>query len=300
MNTNNPLVSIIIPFYNHNDYIYKTLDSVLEDRYSNKEIVIINDGSSNPDDSNITKWIDKNSDKINIRYIKRENKGLTKTLNELISISKGKYILLCASDDYLINNTIKNRVKILEENPGKYLLLSDAVVVDDNDNMLYKSSLFDFYKSKKENYTYEDSLKMEIISNWSVAGATHLIKKELYDIVGLYDETLIVEDYDFFLRVVARDFILYYDEKVSAYRRHDTNVSGDISRELKIFRDIKKTALKNFKLFDGVYREKLLEVSETYDQKIKNYFLKNFVRIVRKKSKKYRENIKKMFRGKNI
>ncbi|QFR48661.1 glycosyltransferase [Sulfurimonas lithotrophica] len=298
MNTSNPLVSIIIPFYNHNDYIYKTLDSVLEDKYSNKEIVIINDGSSNPNDSNITKWIDKNSEIIKIKYIKRENKGLTKTLNELISLAKGKYILLCASDDYLINNTIKSRVDILENNPDKYLLLSDAIVIDENNNIIYESSLFDLYKGKKENYFNDDGLKTEITSNWSVAGATHLIRKELYDLVGLYDENLLVEDYDFFLRVVARDFILYYDEKVSAYRRHETNVSGDILKELKMFKEIKKVVLKNLYLFDDKYKHKLLTVVEYYEDKMKNYYLRNFIRIARKKTKRHRDKVKKIFRKK--
>lgn len=298
MNTNKPLVSVIIPFYNHNDYIATTLDSILEDGYSNKEIVIINDGSSDPNDSNIVKWIEEHSSDISINYIKRENKGLTKTLNELIGLSNGKYILLCASDDYLINNTIEKRVEILEENSDKYLLLSDAVVVNEKNQVIYESSLFDFYMAKKDNYFNDDSLKMEIISNWSIAGATHLIKKELYDIVGLYDENLIVEDYDFFLRVVSKDYILFYDEKVSAYRRHDTNVSGDISKELKIFRDIRKTALKNLELFEGMFKVELSNVIEAYDKKIKNYFFKNIVRIARKKTKKYREKIKKVFRGK--
>jgi alpha-1,3-rhamnosyltransferase len=79
MNTNNfPLVSVLIPFYNHNRFIKKTLDSILEDSYPNKEIIIINDGSTDPDDSNITAWIEDNSESIPVSYSKRENRGVTK------------------------------------------------------------------------------------------------------------------------------------------------------------------------------------------------------------------------------
>jgi Glycosyltransferases involved in cell wall biogenesis len=105
MNTNKlPLVSILIPFYNHNHFIKQTLDSIKEDTYENKEIIIINDGSSNPEDSNITNWMQQHPE-IQTTYIKRENRGVTKTLNELIRMANGDYILPCASDDYFIENT---------------------------------------------------------------------------------------------------------------------------------------------------------------------------------------------------
>lgn len=175
-----PLVSVIIPFYNHNHFIKQTLDSILEDSYPNKEIIIINDGSTNPDDTNIQKWIQKHKN-ANIQYIKRENKGVTKTLNELINLAKGDFILPCASDDYLINNTITDRVNLLLKlYPNKLILISDNIVIDDRGKEIYSSNLFEYRKTDKELYFNDDGLKDIIINQWSFAGASWIAHKDLF------------------------------------------------------------------------------------------------------------------------
>lgn len=250
MNTNrSPLVSIIIPFYNHNHFIKQTLDSIKEDTYENKEIIIINDGSPNPDDNNIVKWINSNQD-IQVRYIKRENKGLTKTLNELIDIANGDYILLCASDDYLINNTIETRVAILENRPDKMVLISDNIVVDNDSNITHQSNLFEYRaKGNKHNYFSDTGLKKEIINRWALAGPCFLAKKEVYSVIGKYDESLIVEDWDFFLRAVAKDLVMFFDEKVSAYRIHGENTILNPHVSTRMYQDQLSVAKKNIQLF---------------------------------------------------
>ena len=236
MNTINfPLVSIIIPFYNHNHFIKQTLDSILADTYPNKEIIIINDGSTNLDDSNAVRWIDTYQKQIQIRYLKRENKGLTKTLNELVNLSNGKYIVVCASDDYLINDTITQRVKILESNPSKLLLISDNIVIDNDNKLISNSNLFEHRKGIKKDYLSEDGLKKSFINNWGLAGACYITSKEIYNEIGLYDENLIVEDWDFFLRAVSKNLVMFYDERVSAYRIHEGSTCKNPNVSLKMY-----------------------------------------------------------------
>lgn len=245
-----PLVSFIIPYYNHKHFVTQTLNSILFDTYSNKEIIIINDGSTDTDDTPITSWIDQHQYDIPTRYIKRENKGLTKTLNELITLTKGKYIALIASDDYFINNTITRRVEILEKmHPKKLMLVSDATVVDNDDNLLFKSAMFEQRKSPKKNYFSDKGLKKEIIKRWSIVGPTCFIAKELYEIVGKYDESLMIEDWDFYLRVVAKDLLLFHDEKVAAYRWHPNNTSQNRESEHKRNIELCLTMKRNIRHF---------------------------------------------------
>ena len=253
-----PLVSFIIPFYNHNHFVKQTLDSILEDTYPNKEIIIINDGSPNPDDSNIIEWIEKNTNKIYVNYIKRENKGVTKTLNELIDLSKGKYIAVCASDDYFINNTITKRVQILESNPNKLLLLSDNIVINDNGEKIFDSNLFQLRNVKREYFNTDRGLKYATIKYWSLAGACYIVNRKIFDIIGKYNEDLIVEDWDFFLRVVANDLALFYDEKVSAYRLHENNAISNKSLDNRREEDMAKSAKLNIKYFKSPYFKFLL------------------------------------------
>ena len=259
MNISNfPLVSIIIPFYNHNHFIKQTLDSILQDTYPNKAIVIINDGSSDPDDSNILKWLQENSSSIETTYIKRENKGLTKTLNELIGLAKGKYICLCASDDYLINNTLTKRVEILENQPNKKVLISDNIVIDDASNILYNSNLFEMRKGRKSNYYSDFGLKYELIKRWGLSGACFIANKDIYGIIGKYDESLTVEDWDFFLRAVAKNLIVFYDEKVSAYRLHQNSTNKNPDQQKRMTLDLASTAKNNIKNFKSPYFKYLL------------------------------------------
>lgn len=253
-----PLVSIIIPYYNHNHFITRTLDSIVEDTYPNKEIIIINDGSSNPDDSNIVQWMENFQEKIQIRYIKRENKGLTKTLNELVNLSAGKYIVVCASDDYLINNTIAKRVEILEKTPNKLLLVSDNIVVNNDGELISNSNLFEHRKGIKKDYFNDNGLKKSIVSKWGMAGACYIANKKIYEEIGSYDEDLIVEDWDFMLRAVSKNLILYYDERVSAYRTHEDNTSKNPDKQIRMWEDLYGTAKKNIKSFKNPYFKYLM------------------------------------------
>lgn len=254
-----PLLSIIIPFYNHNHFIKQTLDSVLEDTYPNKEIIIINDGSSNPNDSNITQWLEQHQAEILIQYIKRENKGLTKTLNELIMLSKGKFIAICASDDYFINNTFQERIVILENNEDKMMILGDNIVINNDDKILFKSNLFEARKHKLKNYLTNFGLKRMIIKKWGMAGPCWLAKKDLFNEVGLFDENLIVEDWDFMLRVVAKNLAIFYPDKpVSAYRLHGNNTVSDPTKQIRMWEDLYYTAKKHIKSFKNPYFKYLM------------------------------------------
>lgn len=248
-----PLVSVIIPYYNHNNFVQQTLNSVMADSYENKEIIIINDGSTEPDSSNLTSWIDENRQKIPITYIERENKGITKTLNEMVQLSNGKYIAHIASDDYFLNNTFKNRVEILEKNPEKLMLLSDAMTVDDDSNKLYDSAMFEQRGGIKENYFTDKAIKKEIIKRWCVVGPTTFINKKLFEIIGGYDENLFYEDWDLYLRVVSKNLLLFDDEVVAAHRWHKNNASSNPKTEYMRASDLYKTAKQNIKYFSLPY-----------------------------------------------
>jgi len=246
---NKPLISILIPYYNHNHYIKETLDSIIADTYPNKEIILINDGSTEESDESIINWIKEHEKEINITYIKQKNLGITKTANKLIHLAKGKYIAFTASDDFYINNTFQDRVNTMQNNPNKLMLVSDAIIVDGDSKKLYNSAMCDFKKVNINNYFNDSGLKYEIIKNWSIVGSTPFMDKNLFNEVGYYNENIIVEDWDFFLRVVAKDLLLYHDKQVVAYRVHDTNASKNPEVRLQQIRDLYLTAKNNLHLF---------------------------------------------------
>lgn len=244
-----PKVSYIVPVYNHQDYVTQTLDSIVADSYSNKELVIINDGSTDCSHETIQSWIKANKHEIDILYKNRENEGISKTLNELISISSGAYIVPVASDDYLINNMTLSRIELLQKNPDKLMLINDAIVVNEKNELIYSSGNFEYYKGNKSNFTSEKGLMREIVRNWACVGPICIIDKKMYKEIGYYNPDLAIEDWDFYLRASSRKLIFFDDIKVAAYRIHSSNAHASLSKRVIMLKTIRKIALINMQYF---------------------------------------------------
>ena len=241
-----PLVSIRIPLYNHELYIEQCLNSIKNDSYPNKEIVIIDDGSTDNSKLMVEKWIAYNKNDIQIIFKSRPNKGVTKTLNELNDLCKGEYIVGIASDDYLLGDNIKDRVQYMQETSSD-VIFSDCLVVNEQNKLVYKSALQDMYHVDIKKYFLQESLIDEIINNWSIPGSTLMVNRTVYDLYK-YDEKSIIEDYDFFLFVVSKKKLSYYDKKVSAYRLHNENSyrrHSYIKRQMCIIKALTRN-IKNF------------------------------------------------------
>lgn len=108
-----PLVSVIVPIYNVENYLQKCIESVLSQSYQNLELILVNDGS--PDNS---ESIIKHYASLDCRVIpiNQSNGGVSSARNKGIKISKGKYILFLDADDYYSNNFVEKMVKCAENN----------------------------------------------------------------------------------------------------------------------------------------------------------------------------------------
>ncbi len=112
-------------------------------------------------------------------------------------------------------------------------------------------------------------LKTEIIKRWSMVGPTKFMDKRLFQQIGKYDETLVVEDWDFYLRASASNLILFYDEKVAAYRWHGENTSLDSKSEYRRAVDLRRTAKKHLPLFGFPYKYYLWKRYRSWSKEVK-------------------------------
>jgi glycosyltransferase involved in cell wall biosynthesis len=117
-----PLVSVIIPNYNQGEYIKDALNSANSSSYSNIEIIIVNDGSTDPKTIDIINNINTS----NTFVINIQNGGLANARNVGIKSSKGKYILPLDADDKISSSYIEESVNILESNNNIKLVTSDV------------------------------------------------------------------------------------------------------------------------------------------------------------------------------
>ncbi|MCF8369923.1 MAG: glycosyltransferase [Bacteroidales bacterium] len=276
-----PLISVLVPAYNHEQYIAATLKSILVDNYPKKELIIINDGSSDRTGQIIDDWISQHQEVFPITYQARENKGVTVTLNDLISKSRGEYIIFIHSDDYLLQDGILNRYNYLNLHPSKSAVFADCIVVNAKGDLISDSGLAGYYRADKKRFTDDRLLIKEIINNWSVPGGTLMVKRDVYEYFK-YNPDYLVEDLDFYLRLSGNGKLGYLDEKVSAYRIHGKNTCMLDSNFIKVRKALIDSLSKNARYFSPKYRSLIYLNIFKYKKKIAYYQFKHAVKKILK------------------
>ncbi|EIL97538.1 glycosyl transferase [Rhodanobacter thiooxydans] len=265
-----PLVSVLIPAFNHERFVRRCLDSVLEDPYPAKELIIIDDGSTDRTGALIADWVATHCMDIPIEYVQRGNRGIAATLNELAARANGEFLRPGASDDYLLPGGLDAQVRYLQEHPGKGAVIGDSIVVDQDDRKLHDSGMCDLHGADKSLYCSDDGIRRAVIRQWAVGGPVALIRKSALDTVDRWSEGLRIEDWDLFLRLAARDALGFIDVGVCAYRMHDANLSRTRHLETRLgnLAESRHIALRRAGLFDEPYRTLLRAQAHYIDAKI--------------------------------
>jgi glycosyltransferase involved in cell wall biosynthesis len=217
MDKNGPLVTIIVPSYNHEKYVEQSIVSVTNQTYNNVEIIIIDDGSFDSTPEIIEDIIrNYNGDK-KIKFFRQENQGLTKTLNRGVSLACGEFIAFLASDDAYLPTRIQDTVSCLIKEPE-----TTAAVYSDGYLINYKGYRTAKFSSKYLRPIGRNIYKELLIANWIPAMGVTYRKSAIIE-VGMFDEELKIEDYDLLLRISNKYYIAYIDKHLFLYRVHDLN-----------------------------------------------------------------------------
>ncbi|MGB3973861.1 MAG: glycosyltransferase family A protein [Peptococcia bacterium] len=222
---NEPLVTVIIPAYNHAMYVENCLDSIINQTYQNIELIVINDGSK--DDTN--EKIIGNEDKLKKRFsnfihISKENEGVCKTLNLGLSLAKGKYIIPFASDDVMYSQRISKQVAYLEENSQYGMVYTDGYDVESKDYLLENDQYReDMMFSKNMDFVEGDLFDFMLENVFLMPTPTVCIRRACFDKVGLYDENILCEDPDMFIRISKYFQIGCIKEPLVLHRIHGDN-----------------------------------------------------------------------------
>ncbi|RDI98002.1 glycosyltransferase [Dyella solisilvae] len=265
-----PLVSVLIPAYNHARFIDQCLDSVLEDPYPAKELLIIDDGSTDGTAERIAAWADSHRHLIAVEYVHRGNRGIAATMNELAARARGEFLRLGASDDYLLPGGLAAQVGYLLVHPRKWAVIGDSVVVDQDGHKLHESGMRDLHHADKRLYGSDEGIRCAVISRWAVGGPVALIRKRALETVAGWSESLRIDDWDFFLRLAAHDAIGFIDVRVCAYRLHGANLSRTRDTRARILNLIEAqgVAARREALFEEPHRTMLRAQSHFIGAKI--------------------------------
>jgi len=210
---------VIIPTYNRAGLVLESIESVFAQSFTNFEIVVIDDGSTDQTRNVLEPLVRTNR----IRYVFRKNGGESAARNTGIGVSHGTYILFLDSDDLLMPQTLEKLAACLDEHPEVGLVHGSYNKVDACGRDLgYRDT------SNLTGPTYP-----EILLQWSVMMAvpTVMVRKSMLDTVGGFDETMeIAPDLDMWRRIARRTAFRALPETLAKIRTHDGNKSRDKTR----------------------------------------------------------------------
>lgn len=253
-----PCITVLIPVYNAELYLKQAIDSVLSQTFTDFELLIINDGST---DSSLDILHSYSDDRL--RIISQSNAGIVKALNLGLDLAKGKYIARMDADDICYPHRLSTQFNFLQENP-------DYIGVGSNVNWIDKEGdyIFTFINPSS---TYEEIKRSFMKDNPFIHPSMFFLKDEAIA-VGKYPNLLNFEDYGLWKKLLDRGKMCNLNEVLLDYRMNPSSVSIDEKDLGKEFALIKRKALMNGKLSDE--DQKILSdiiKSFSYDQKEISY-----------------------------
>lgn len=208
-----PLVTVGILSYNYAAYVLDTLDSVYNQTYPHIEFFIVDDCSTDESVELITQWIEDNN--VEITFIVHPvNKGRNTAINTILDQSKGKYVIIFASDDEMNPRRIEAQVDCMEKAGEDYFVCySDAELMNEQG----ESRGF-FSEKVKSPFLSGNVFEEFYFERFYMAAPTIMFRKNIYEKVGLYDTRLTAEDYDMWMRILPVAKVIFCEYVGTKYR----------------------------------------------------------------------------------
>ena len=263
-----PLVSIVIPCYNHEKYIEESIQSAIEQTYANIELIVIDDGSHDQSVALIEKMREKCESRfVNFKFIARENRGLSKTLNQALGLVEGEFFSVLASDDIMFPEKTITQLNLINHDPEVIAIFTAHQYIDAD------SQVISIKSSSYKEFTFKDIF----FHQHDIPASSQMIRVNELRRLGGYNENTKVEDWDLWLRLTENGAkLVYIPEVLVGYRAHDANLSRDKSL---MFDEVFKI-VKRYKKSKGYsYAEyKVYKLYKIRPAKEKSYILYLFLR----------------------
>lgn len=257
------LITVVIPTYNSAATIVVCLDSVINQNYSNAEIIIVDGISTDETISIVEKYSNKYS---NIRWISEKDKGIYDAMNKGISLATGDWLYFLGSDDYILDNDVLSDVAKKLEYTQSDLVYGDAIVVSDG---ACRGGEFSLQK---------------LLTKGNLCHQTIFYRKRLFSLLGNYNlKYPIIADWDFNIRCFQHPFVQteYIERSIVIY--NDVTGVSSTSRSDYFYDLVPVTYIKELENLKNE-KEKIIRTAEYKLGKIIYDVLKNIgiISLIRK------------------
>lgn len=268
-----PLVSVIMPVYNTEKYVHEAVNSVINQSYTNWELLVVNDGSLDKSESVIKSFKDPR-----IRYFKQDNKGAAAARNVALREMKGDYFCFLDSDDVLPPNSIEARFQVFMEKP-------DVSIVDGK--VIYVNvSLSERLKTYQPGFKGVPFKRLIKISSTCYFGLSWMIKSDS-SIKYTFNENMThAEDLFFYISISEGKLYDFTREEVLYYRITGSsamaNLEGLEEGYYKLYQNIKEISSVSFweKVYLKMKITKIMMLSHCFDGKSPKKSIKVFFKFL--------------------
>lgn len=259
------MVSVIIPCYNAERWIKECLISVINQTYSDIEILVIDDGSNDQTATIVNALTDKR-----ISYYYKANGGHSSARNHGLKKANGNWIAFLDSDDIWEKTKLQTK---LNKSENYDILYSNFNIIDKNNQVLKTIHI-----THPKNYNF--NFKKEILFGNIISGGSCIIlRKEVINNIGEFNTKLqIGEDWDYWARAIWANYkIKFVDKKLNRIRCHDNSTQR--TTENQVWNSSMETILKSFLSFNGIsdkeksyVYKKLTMVAYRFNNNFRKYF----------------------------
>ena len=190
-----PLISIVVPVYNVEEYVSKCIRSILQQTFKNYELIVVNDGSTDDSLGKLQQFSDNR-----LKIIDQKNKGLSGARNTGIKHAVGKYITFIDSDDWISNDYLEVMINCAKKYNADIVSIKECIV--DNENKYhYKNRKFRIFKQNAAdalfgffdtNYAWGKLIKRDIMTKYSIQFPEGRNYEDIGTMYKIYDHANIV------------------------------------------------------------------------------------------------------------
>lgn len=218
-----PLVSVICLCYNHERFLLEALESVRQQTYPNVEMIVVDDASTDSSPRLLQQYAAAHPE---VRLLLLpQNTGNCRAFNRALEMAKGAFLIDFATDDVMLPKRVAAQVQAFENlDPDYGIVYTDAELIgEDGRHLGY------FYKRDAAGLPRPavavGDVFIPVLERFFISSPTLMIRRQVFDQLGSYDESLAYEDFDLMVRA-ARDFKFYFlDQALTRRRLHPRQLS---------------------------------------------------------------------------
>ena len=220
----NPLISIVMVNYNKEMYIEEAIKSVLEQTYTNWELIIVDDGSTDASVGMIKKYQEMDD---RIKAVFREkNSQICVVTNIGFGQVKGEFIARIDSDDIWLPQKLEKQLAYMEAHPEGGLCFTKLDIIDENSQNI-NDKLPDLYRAYNSRRSREEWVRHFFFCGNTLIQSALLMRREVLDVIGDFNVAYMQgHDFDFFTRAIRKYQFIFLEEPLTWYRRTENQNSG--------------------------------------------------------------------------